>query len=163
MKLAFIALPLLAFNVQAADVTITGNVQSKCIINTDTAGVYGNPSADKLSTAPADGGVVPVVRYDVTLADAYIARITTPTSFTTSPSLSDSVTWTGTTAVKEVSDAAMADYETNKVEYDATTEYDLHTAGSVWFESTSTASYGYGKAYPGGRYVAVVQAECIAK
>lgn len=148
---------------QAEDVVITGTVQSKCVINTDIPGVYGNPTADKLSTAPADGGVVPVVRYDVSLADAYKAKITTPTSFTTSPSLTDSVEWTGSTEVKEVSDAGMATYEADKVTYDATTEFDLTVAGSTWFKSNSTAEYGGGKAFPGGTYRAVVQAECIAK
>jgi hypothetical protein len=157
------ALVCISSPVMAEDVVITGNVQSKCVINTDVAGVYGNPTADKLSTAPADGGVIPVVRYDVSLADAYTARITTPTSFSTSPALSDSVTWTGSTSVLEVSDAAMSDYDTNKVEYDATTEYDLHTAGTTWFKMTSTAEYGYGKALPSGTYRAIVQAECIAK
>lgn len=162
-KLTLIPLLCTVSLASAEDVVITGNVQSKCVINTDVAGVYGNPTADKLSTAPADGGVIPVVRYDVSLADAYTARITTPTSFSTSPALSDTVTWTGSTSVQEVSDAAMSDYDTNKVEYDATTEYDLHTAGTTWFKMTSTAEYGYGKALPSGTYRAVVQAECIAK
>jgi len=144
------------------DVIITGNVQSKCVINTDTAGIYGNPTSDKLSTAPADGGVMPIIRYDVSLADAYTARVTTPTSFSTSPALSDVVNWTGSTTVSAVSDTAMSDYDTNAVEYDSTTEFDLHTAGTVWFKVDSTAEYGYNKAFPGGTYRAVVEAECIA-
>jgi hypothetical protein len=144
------------------DVIITGNVQSKCVINTDTAGIYGNPTSDKLSTAPADGGVMPIIRYDVSLADAYTARVTTPTSFSTSPALSDVVNWTGSTTVSSVSDTAMSDYDTNAVEYDSTTEFDLHTAGTVWFKVDSTAEYGYNKAFPGGTYRAVVEAECIA-
>jgi len=137
-------------------------VQSKCVINTDTAGIYGNPTPDKLSTAPADGGVMPIIRYDVSLADAYTARVTTPTSFSTSPALSDVVNWTGSTTVSAVSDTAMSDYDTNAVEYDSTTEFDLHTAGTVWFKVDSTAEYGYNKAFPGGTYRAVVEAECIA-
>lgn len=145
------------------EVPIIGNVQSKCVIHTDTAGVYGNPTANKLSTVRADGGIEPVIRYDVSLADAYMARITTPTSFSTSPSLTDAVTWTGSVSVKEVSVAAMSDYDTNKVVYDATTQFDLHTAGTTWFKVASTASYGVGRALPGGTYRAVVQAECIAK
>ena len=144
------------------DVIITGTVQSKCVINTDTAGIYGNPTPDKLSTAPADGGVMPIIRYDVSLADAYTARVTTPTSFSTSPALSDVVNWTGSTTVSAVSDTAMSDYDTNAVEYDETTEFDLHTAGTVWFKVDSTAEYGYNKAFPGGTYRAVVEAECIA-
>jgi len=80
--------------VRAAEVPIEGVVQSRCLINTDVAGVYGNPTADKLSTAAADGGVQPVIRYDITLADAYKAKITTPTDFSTSPTLNDTVTWT---------------------------------------------------------------------
>lgn len=147
----------------AEDVPIIGTVQSKCVINTDVPGVYGNPTADKLTTAPADGGVMPIIRYDVSLAGAYKARITTPTSFSTSPSLNDTVIWTGSTGVQSVSDPAMSSYETSKVLYDASTEYNLTTAGSTWFKVSSTAKYGYGKAFPGGMYRAVVQAECIAR
>jgi hypothetical protein len=161
MKYVILA-ALFAATCHAEEVPIIGNVQSKCVITTDTAGVYGNPTADKLSTLPADGGVVPVVRYDVSLAGAYKARITTPSSFSTSPSLNDTVVWTGDTSVKTVSDAAMSTYETSKVTYNNTTEFNLLVAGSTWFKSSSTAKYGYGKAFPGGTYRAVVQAECIA-
>lgn len=159
-KLLIVA--LLATPVFGADTTITGNVQSKCVINTETDGVYGNPTADKLSTATADGGVQPVIRFDTSIAGAYTARVVTPTSFSTSPSLSDTVVWSGSTTLKKFSDAAMSDYETNKVTYDATTEFDMHTAGSAWFAVNSTAEYGYGKSLPGGVYRAVVVAECIA-
>jgi len=152
-------IPVIGF---CEDVIITGTVQSKCVINTDTAGVYGNPTPDKLSTAAADGGVMPIIRYDVSLADAYTAKVTTPTSFSTSPNLTDTVTWTGSTTVSSVSDTAMSDYDTNAVEYDATTEFDLHTAGTVWLKVDSTAEYGYNKAFPGGIYRAIVEAECIA-
>lgn len=159
-----ILVPLLfATQAMAVESVITGTVESKCVINTDTAGVYGNPTADKLSTARGDGGIAPIIRYDVSLADAYNATITTPTSFSSSPSLNDTLNWTGSTTVKEVSDAAMADYEANKVEFDQTTEYSLHTAGTTWFEVSSTVEYGYGKSFPGGTYRAVVIAECIAK
>lgn len=154
---------LLATGAVAEESVITGNVQSKCIIHTDTNGVYGNPTPDKLSTTAADGGVQPVIRYDVAIADYYIARITTPTTFSTSPSLTDVVNWTGSSSVKEVSDAGMSAYDTNKVVYDATTEFDLTIAGTTWFKVSSTAAYGYGKAFPGGTYRSVVQAECIAK
>lgn len=154
---------LLATNAIAEEVTITGNVQSKCVINIDRVGVYGNPTADKLSTAQTDGGVEPVIRYDVSVADSYIARIVYPTSFSTSPSLSDTVTWTGSASVKEASDAGMSGYDAAKVTYDSTSEFDLTIAGSTWFSVSSTAEYGYGKALPSGEYRSIVQAECIAK
>lgn len=162
MKLAIFLLAICPL-VYAEEVVIQGNVQSKCVITTDTAGVYGNPTADKLSTLPADGGVMPVVRYDVSLAGAYKARITTPTSFSTSPSLNDVVNWTGSSNVSTVSDPAMSSYETNKVVFGDSTEYNLTTAGSTWFKVSSTARYGYSKAFPGGTYRAVVNAECIAR
>jgi hypothetical protein len=57
----------------------------------------------------------------------------------------------------------MSAYDTNKVTYDATSEFDLTIAGSTWFNVVSTAAYGFNKALPGGTYRAVVQAECIAK
>ena len=161
-----IALALLFVgSAQAAEVPIEGTVQSQCLINTDKPGVYGSPNAYTLTTTPADGGVVPIVRYDVTLADAYTARITYPTDFSSSPSLSDSVTWTGSVTVDEVSDAGMADYQTDSTTYDQTREYVLTATGATWFAVSSTATYGGGsnKAFPGGTYRAVVVAECIAQ
>lgn len=146
----------------AEEAVITGNVESKCVINTDINGVFGNPTAGTLSTLPTDGGVMPIIRYDVALGDAYTAKITTPNNFSTSPALSDAVVWTGDVEVSEVSDSAMADYETDKVEYEYSTEFDMHTAGTTWFKVTSKAEYGYGKAYPAGTYRAIVMAECIA-
>jgi hypothetical protein len=148
----------------AEEVPITGTVQSRCIISTDTAGVYGNPNAYTLTTSPTDGGVMPIVRYDVTLADAYYAEITAPSEFSSSPSLPDVVTWTGDTEVATVSDATgMGSYETNKIEYGYTDKYDLTATGSTWFKTSSTASMGGNKAFPGGSYTAIVEAVCIAK
>ena len=51
----------------AEETIIMGNVESKCVINTDSSGVYGNPVAGKLSTSTEDGGVEPIIRYDVAL------------------------------------------------------------------------------------------------
>jgi len=147
----------------ASDTPIVGNVESKCSIYTDREGVYGNPTPDKLSTATADGGVLPVIRYDVIQGGYYDARIAYPDAFSSSPSLSDSVTWTGSITVKEMSDVAMADYDTNKVTFNNVAEFDLHTAGTTWFNVESTASYGVGKSFPAGAYTALVTAECIAK
>jgi len=146
-----------------ANVDITGNVSAKCIIQTDKAGVYGNPSASVLSTAPSDGGVLPVIRFDVAIADYYTANITHPTSFTSSPALTDNVTWTGSTSVTKTSDAGMSGYDSAKVVYDNTTVFDLTVAGSTWFSTSSTATYAASKPFTGGTYVAVVQASCIAK
>tara|TARA_R110002153_G_scaffold89125_2_gene218414 strand:+ start:435 stop:923 length:489 start_codon:yes stop_codon:yes gene_type:complete len=154
--LSVCALPALA------DVNIVGNVAAKCIIQTDTSGVYGNPTATKLSTAAADGGVLPIVRYDVAVANYYTARITHPTSFSSSPSLSDTVAWTGASSVAQTSDAGMAAYDAAKVVYDSTTNFNLTIAGSTWFKTASTATYGVSKAFPGGSYTAIVQASCIA-
>jgi hypothetical protein len=147
----------------ANETPIVGNVSSKCSIYTDKAGVYGNPTPDELSTLPADGGVLPVVRYDVSIADYYTAKISWPNSFSSSPSLTDAVAWDGEIEVSNTSDAGMAGYETAKIEYENHTEYDLTVAGSTWFKVTSEALYGVGKALPGGEYKANVVAECIAK
>lgn len=147
----------------AEGVQIEGNVQAKCIIRTDRAGVYGNPTANKLSALAADGGVTPIIRYDVALAGYYIARITHPTSFSTSPTLTDTVAWSGGASVSSVSSAQMSAYDAAKVEYDATTEFDLTVAGTTWFKVDSAAEYGYNKAFPAGTYRAVIQADCIAK
>ena len=162
MKKLLLAAGLLLSSVAFADVPITGSVASKCVINVDTPGVYGNPSPSVLSTDPSDGGVVPVVRYDIISAELYKAKISYPDSFTSSPSLNDVVNWSGSVAVSQTSDEAMASFETDKVEYNNTTEYELDVQGSVWFEIASTADYGYDKSFPGGDYQATVTAECIA-
>ena len=147
----------------AEEVPITGTVESRCVIQTDIPGVYGNPNAYTLSTAPADGGVLPIVRYDVSLADAYKAKITYPTSFSQSPTLNDTVTFTGSVDVSSVGDAAMADYQTDSITYDQTREYDLTATGSTWFKIESTATNGGNKAFNPGTYRSVVLAECIAQ
>lgn len=162
IKVLAITLLTLGF-VSAEETPITGNVESKCTIVTTVDGIYGNPLPNKLSTSPSDGGVIPVIRYDVVLADAYKAVITTPTMFSSSPTLTDTVAFTGDVSVKEVSDVGMAVYETNKITYNDTTEFDLTLAGSTWFQTTSTADYGFNKSFPGGTYRSFVRAECIAK
>src|SRR5210317_2163104 len=163
-KLILISAAIMTASYALADAPITGSVQSRCVVTTDTPGVYGNPNAYTLTTDPSDGGVLPIVRFDVTLADAYYAQITYPTEFTSSPSLSDTVTWTGSTEVSSVSDATnMGDYETNKTTFGQTTQYDLTATGSTWFKSTSVATNGGNRAFPGGSYEAVVEALCIAQ
>jgi len=155
---------LLTVPAVSATTPISGMVASKCIVTTDTDGVYGNPSATKLSTASSDGGVLPIIRYDIITASAYNAKITTPISFSSSPALgSETVTWTGSTVANQMSDAGMSVFNTNKVVYNNTSEFPLTIAGSVWFDVSSVATYGYNKAFPAGSYSAVVTAECIAQ
>lgn len=159
-----VALASASVSAQAENVPINGTVQSRCIIQTDTSGVYGNPNAYTLSTDPADGGVQSIVRFDVSLADAYYAVITAPSEFSSSPSLPDVPTFTGDTEVSSVSDATgMGSYETNKVEYGMTDKYDLTATGSTWFKTSSTVTMGGNRAFPGGNYTALVVAECIAQ
>ena len=146
-----------------ATVDIVGTVEAKCVIQTTKSGVYGNPIASKLSTTPADGGVLPVIRYDVSIADSYTANITHPTSFSSSPTLSDTVAWTGSTSVTQTSDASMSGYEAAKTVVNATTIFDLTIAGSTWFSTSSSAVYGSAKPFEGGTYTASVVATCIPK
>jgi len=153
---------LMATSAFAVDSPITGNVSSKCSVYTDTAGVYGNPNPDELSTLPADGGVMPIIRYDVTIADYYTAKLSWPNLFTSAPSLTDSLTWDGEIEVASTSDTGMAGYEAAKIEYENHTEYDLTVAGSTWFKVTSSVTYGVDKPLPGGEYKANVTAVCIA-
>lgn len=149
---------------QAETAPISGTVQSRCSIQTDTVGVYGNPNAYTLSTDPANGGVEPVIRFDVSLAGAYKALISYPLEFSSSPSLPDVPTFTGGTYVKRVSDASgMGTYETDKVEFANSSEYDLTATGSTWFATSSSVTMGGNKALPGGTYTALVEAQCIAK
>lgn len=148
----------------AADTPINGTVQSRCIIQTDTSGTYANPNAYTLTTSASDGGEDARIRVDVSLADAYYVEITAPSEFSSSPNLPDVITWTGDTEVDSLSDATnMADYETNKVEIGMMDRYDMTATGSTWFTTSSVAVMGGNKAFPGGNYTAIVQAECIAQ
>ena len=159
-----IGMMFLPFATSAAEVPIVGTVESRCIIQTDITGTYGNPNAYTLTTAAADGGDAAVVRYDITLANAYYAEITPPTAFSSAPSLPDQVTWTGSVSVKSVSDATgMGTYESSKLEVGDTDRYDMTATGSTWFAIESTATMGGNKAFPGGTYTAVAEAVCIAK
>lgn len=149
---------------QANETPINGTVQSRCIIQTDAAGTFGNPNAYTLTTASASGGEDAVIRIDVTLANSYYAEITAPSEFSSSPTLPDQVTWTGDTEVKTVSDSTtMGAYESGKVELGMMDRYDLTATGSTWFKTSSVAVMGGNKAFPGGNYTALVQADCIAK
>lgn len=162
MKYSIAILSLCAFPA-LANVEITGSVEAKCVIQTTKSGVYGNPIASKLSTTPSDGGVLPVIRYDVSIADSYTANITHPTSFSSSPTLTDTLAWTGSTSVTQTSVSGMSAYEAAKTVVGNTTNFNLTLAGSTWFSTASSAVYGSAKPLPGGTYTAVVQASCIAK
>jgi len=150
-----------------ADTSISGSIESRCTVNTDTAGYYGNPSANTLTTLPASNGQVPIVRIDTTLANAYKAQISYPTSFSSSPSLSDSVTWSGAVAVVQTSVSGMSAYQgaSTVTNGGAMRVYNLTLAGTTWFSVSSQALYGGGQAkpFPGGSYTAVVVAECVAQ
>ena len=161
MKKLLLVTAMLSANA-LANVPIMGTVESKCVITTETPGIFGNPTPSVLSTDAVDGGITPVVRFDVATADYYKAVISTPNEFTTSPELADVVTWSGVVEVAEVTDPSMAAYDTNKRVYNNTFEFDLTVAGTVWFKSSSSASYGYDKSFPAGNYNAVVEATCIA-
>ena len=155
------AASILATEFVQAQTEIVGNVESKCIIVSETPGVYGNPNPYQLTTAPTSGGVQPIIRYDVLAADYYKAVIEHPISFSSSPDLDDVVTWSGDVEVSEVSDTNMSTYDADKVEYDNAHEYEMTVAGSTWFKISSTADYGYAKSFPAGQYTAIVEAECI--
>ena len=156
---------LMPKEVAAENIDITGTVQSRCTVNTDTPGVYGNPSAHQLTTLPASAGQVPIVRIDVSLANAYKAQISYPTSFASSPSLPDTIAWTGAVAVDQTSVSGMSAYQAASTTTGAMRSYALTLAGTTWFSVASTAAYGGGqaKAFPGGVYTAHVVAECIAQ
>ena len=164
MKKIILSIALLGFAgaSHTGNTPITGSVASKCTVYTDVSGVYGNPTPDELSTDPTDGGVNPIVRYDVSIADYYTAKISWPDEFSSSPTLSDAVNWDGEVEVSSTSDSNMSGYEAAKIEYDNATEYELTVAGSTWFEVNSSVTYGYEKSLPGGQYIANVTAECIA-
>lgn len=149
-----------------AGTNIIGSVESRCTVDTDTPGTYGNPNAYTLTTLPASSGQVPIVRFDVSLANAYFAQISYPTSFSTSPSLGDSTTWTGAITVAQTSSSDMNGYQAASTTPTASMrQYALTIAGTTWFAATSVATYGGGqnKAFPGGSYSSIIVAECIAQ
>jgi hypothetical protein len=166
-KLALLLSLILGFTSAYAGTNINGNVESRCTVNTDTAGYYGNPNAYTLTTLPASAGQVPIIRIDTSLATAYKAQISYPTSFSSSPSLGDTVVWTGTVGVDQTSSSDMSGYQAASTTADggAMRIYPLTVAGTTWFSVASVATYGGGqqKAFPGGSYTAVVTAECIAQ
>ena len=129
----------------AANTEIIGTVDSKCIVISETPGIYGNPTPNLLTTDPSNGGVKPIIRYDVISAEYYKARISYQDAFSTAPSLDDVVNWDGSVTVSEVSNTDMSGYDDNKVTYNNVTEYDLTVAGSTWFTIASEADYGSNK------------------
>jgi len=164
-KLIIIGLILGAISVQAENIDITGTVQSRCTVNVDTPGAYGNPNAYTLTTAPASAGQEPIVRFDVSLANAYKAEVSYPTSFSSSPSLSDTVAWTGAVTVAQTSTSDMSGYQAASSIAGSKRTYALTVAGTTWFKSTSIATYGGGqaKAFPGGAYKSYLLASCVAQ
>jgi hypothetical protein len=52
-----VIMAMVSVGVFAEEVPIVGNVESKCVITTDTAGIYGNPTPSNLSTDPTDRSV----------------------------------------------------------------------------------------------------------
>ena len=159
-----VALLMSANYALATDSPINGTVQPKCSVYTETQGVYGNPLPNKLDTLPASGGTKASIRYDVAQANFYLARITHPIAFSSSPTLDDAVAWTGSSIVGQVSVSDMSAYEAAKVISPANvTTFNLTLAGSTWFTVSSTAIYGYNKALPAGNYTAIIKADCIAK
>ena len=88
-KITAAAFLLSATCAMATDSPINGTVQPKCSVYTETQGVYGNPLPNKLDTLPASGGTKASIRYDVAQANFYLARITHPIAFSSSPTLHD--------------------------------------------------------------------------
>ena len=165
-KLITIAL-MMGLTSAYAGTNINGTVESRCTVNTDTSGYYGNPNAYTLTTLPASAGQVPIIRIDTSLANAYKAQISYPTSFSSSPSLGDTTVWTGGVTVEQTSSTDMSGYQAASTTADggAMRIYPLSIAGATWFSVASVATYGGGqqKAFPGGSYTAVVIAECVAQ
>ena len=163
MKKLLIAMSLIIGATPVLSADIDGSVESRCTVATTVPGIYGNPNAYTLTTLPASAGQVPVIRFDTTLANAYYAQITYPTNFSSSPSLSDNVTWTGEVTLKAHGESGMSGYQAASTTTGAMRSYPLSVAGSAWFQSTSVAVYGGNRAFPGGAYKAVVLAECVAQ
>lgn len=147
----------------AVNSPITGTVQASCSIVTTTPGQYGVPNIWKLSTAAADGGQDAVIKTTIGTADKYKITITHPNSFSSSPSLSDTLTWTGSSVYTSGSASGMSAYETGKTVVGNTTTFDMTLAGTTFFTVASSAQYGYNRAFPSGSFTATIVASCVAK
>lgn len=149
----------------AANTNITGTVESRCEVVTDIPGYYGNPNAYTLTTLPASNGQVPQIRVTNSLANAYKAIVSFPTSFSSSPSLSNTVSFTGAVAIASASSSDMSGYQaaSTVTNNGAMRTYSLTHAGTIYVTVSSEATYGGNKAFPGGQYVAVAEASCVAQ
>ena len=147
----------------AVNSPITGTVQASCSIVTTTPGKYGVPNIWRLSTTPSEGGQPAVIKTTIGTADKYKITITHPNSFSSSPSLSDTLAWTGSSVYTSGSASGMSAYETGKTVVGNTTTFDMTLAGTTFFTVASSAQYGYNRAFPSGSYTATIVASCVAK
>jgi hypothetical protein len=147
----------------AVNSPITGTVQASCSIVTTTPGKYGVPNIWRLSTTPSEGGQPAVIKTTIGTADKYKITITHPNSFSSSPSLSDTLTWTGSSVYTSGSASGMSAYETGKTVVGNTTTFDMTLAGTTFFTVASSAQYGYNRAFPSGSFTATIVASCVAK
>jgi hypothetical protein len=147
----------------AVNSPITGTVQASCSIVTTTPGQYGLPNVWKLSSLPADGGIDAIIKTTIAAADTYKVKFTHPNSFSSSPGLSDTLTWGGSTSYSSGSVAAMSNYEAAKTVVGNETTFDMTLAGTTFFKVNSSVTYGYNKAFPSGDYVGMIVVLCQAK
>ena len=126
---------------------------------------YGNPNPYTLTTLPASGGTEAILRTDVLAADYFDLLITHPNSFSSSPTLTDSIGFTGTSVVSAVGVAGMSVYETNKLVVNNTTRFRLLLAGATWYKVSSVMIYGATDttALPAGNYTSLITATCLAR
>ena len=149
----------------ATSTPITGSVEAKCAIFTTVNPKYGNPNPYTLTTLPASGGTEAILRTDVLAADYFDLLITHPNSFSSSPTLTDSVGFTGASVVSSVGVAGMSVYETNKLIVNNTTRFRLLLAGATWYKVSSVMTYGATDttALPAGNYTSLITATCLAR
>ena len=149
----------------ATSTPIQGSVEAKCAIFTTVNPKYGNPNPYTLTTLPASGGTEAILRTDVLAADYFDLLITHPNSFSSSPTLTDSIGFTGTSVVSAVGVAGMSVYETNKLVVNNTTRFRLLLAGATWYKVSSVMIYGATDttALPAGNYTSLITATCLAR
>jgi|TARA_R110000823_G_scaffold172196_1_gene304720 hypothetical protein len=152
-------------SVWATSTPITGTVEAKCAIFTTVNPKYGNPNPYTLTTLPASGGTEAILRTDVLAADYFDLLITHPNSFSSSPTLTDSIGFSGASVVNAVGVSGMSVYETNKLVVNNTTRFRLLLAGATWFKVSSVMVYGATDttALPAGNYTSLITATCLAR
>lgn len=149
-KLLATLLATFSLNAYAIDLTIQGTVSTSCYLAVNQGGTFAmNPADPTALSTSVPGGQPGVV--GVTYTGTPSVTVTLPTTFTTSPSLTFTPTFSGTVVSGTLGNLTV----TNSV---ATGTYSTGNADTVTVQLMSQGSPGNG--FPVGSYSATVVVTC---